>query len=120
MSVKVSVRCSSNDFHDLQDFLDASVVRPLGACGCSDAQPLVKACHRPGRRESAEAEGNGIACGRCERCQRRTSVSYVGTPFKNGRDRQGLVQLCSMIAHYLEGTSNTKAALEMQVWKGIS
>ena len=100
----------------LLDFLNANVVRPLGACGCNDSQPPLKPSSRPSR--AVKGEATPIACARCNRCQARSQVSYIGTPFESSRDKQGLVKLCGCVAHWLEGTSNTRASQEMKMWKG--
>ena len=45
-------------------------------------------------------------------------MSYLGTPVAKGKYKTSLVKLCQCIAYWLEGTSNTKAAMEPSMWKG--
>ena len=100
----------------LTDLLNATVVRPLGTCGCHPSQPII----RPGTRQSQSVKSSKtlIACGRCPKCRNRTTVDYHGTPMDQTRNKLGLVTYSSVAAYWLAGSSQDRISSELKIYKG--
>ena len=105
---------SRTDKQLANSLLNASILRPLGRCGCAAAHPFIISSHI-----SRGSDLHQILCKYCSRCHSRVALDFCGTPFVCERQRTSLQKELLLFAHWANGSSQAETAADVGVHRNF-